>query len=219
MSFHRALRRAGVVTGAVAVLALPAAASADLQEINTKKLRNAVTVNGILQHERALQAIANMNGGTRASGTPGYRASLDYVKSRLENAGYDVTEQSFTFPFWRDLAAPTVSQISPTPATYGTATLTYSGSGDVTGRLVPVNDNQIPPPATLGSADEKWARGEPSAALSLRGVAVAQSLWRLEFCRAWVPWAGASAEASGRWPRVGGSSEPGGLGPVTPLRA
>ena len=30
-------------------------------------------------HERALQTIANANGGTRASGTPGYDASVAYV--------------------------------------------------------------------------------------------------------------------------------------------
>jgi hypothetical protein len=58
-----------------------------LDEVNTKKLRNAVTVNGILGHERALQQIANLNNGTRASGTPGFEASLNYVKSRLDAAG------------------------------------------------------------------------------------------------------------------------------------
>jgi hypothetical protein len=47
-----------------------------------------VTVGGILGHERALQSIANANGGTRASGTPGFAASADYVAGRLERAGY-----------------------------------------------------------------------------------------------------------------------------------
>ena len=41
-----------------------------VDDINTTKLREAVTVNGILGHERALQRIANQNDGTRASGTP-----------------------------------------------------------------------------------------------------------------------------------------------------
>ena len=153
MHFHRALWRAGVVAGAATVLALPAVASADLQEINTKKLRDAVTVNGIMQHERALQTIANLNGGTRASGTPGYRASVDYVKNRLQRAGYSVTEQEFTFPFFRDLADPELDQVSPSPQSYETATFQYSGSGEVTGRLVPVNDNQIPPGPTPSSSN------------------------------------------------------------------
>jgi hypothetical protein len=57
---------------------------------------------GILGHERVSQWIANQNGGTRASGTPGYDASADYVAGRLRAAGYTVTEQEFTFPFYRE---------------------------------------------------------------------------------------------------------------------
>ena len=72
--------------GAVAIpltlgLLVPTNASA-IDEVNTQKLRDAVTVNGILQHERAFQRIANQNGGTRASGTPGYDASAKYVAAR-----------------------------------------------------------------------------------------------------------------------------------------
>ena len=63
-----------------------------------------MTVNGILQHERAFQRIANNNGGTRASGTSGYDASARYVARKLRQAGYEVTVQEFTFPFFEDLA-------------------------------------------------------------------------------------------------------------------
>ena len=97
-------RRALVLSALAASLCLPSTAFADLDEVNSKKLRDGVTVNGILQHERAFQAIANANGGTRASGTPGYEASLQYVKGRLQKAGYRVKEQEFTFPFFRELA-------------------------------------------------------------------------------------------------------------------
>jgi Zn-dependent M28 family amino/carboxypeptidase len=153
---HRSLRlaRAALIAGAFASLAVAPAASADLDEVNTKKLREGVTINGIMQHERALQSIANMNGGTRASGTPGYRASLDYVKQRLKKAGYGVKEQAFTFPFYRELAPAELEQVSPQQKTYETHTFDYSGTGDVTGRLVPVNDNEIPPgpPPTSSTA-------------------------------------------------------------------
>ena len=94
-----------------------------------------MTVNGILQHERAFQRIANDNGGTRASGTPGYDASADYVVDRLERAGYAVRRQEFTFPFFRELAPASLTRLTPDPdKTYATETLEYSGSGDVTGR-------------------------------------------------------------------------------------
>jgi Zn-dependent M28 family amino/carboxypeptidase len=151
MLHRRGPVRAGLVLGVAASIACASTASAQLDEVNTKKLREGVTVNGILQHERAFQTIANLNGGTRASGTPGYRASVDYVKARLQRAGYRVSEQEFTFPFFRELAPAELSQVSPEARDYETGTFQYSGSGDVTGRVVPVSDNQIPPPAQPGS--------------------------------------------------------------------
>ena len=69
-----------------------------------------MTVSGILQHERAFQRIATDNGSTRASGTPGYDASVDYVASKLRQAGYKVTVQEFTFPFFLNSRRPNWSK-------------------------------------------------------------------------------------------------------------
>lgn len=164
------------MVGLMTALTVPAPALA-VDEINTKGLRNAVTVGGILAHERAFQRIANRNGGTRASGTPGYTASAEYVKGVLTRAGYEVTEQEFTFPFFRDLAAPELTQVAPTATTYTTETFQYSGSGDVTGTLAVAANTQIPPPATPGStsgcAPEDFAPAsatEPQVALVQRGT-------------------------------------------------
>ncbi|MDA0168369.1 M28 family metallopeptidase [Solirubrobacter taibaiensis] len=143
-------RRALVLGALAASLCLPSTAFG-LDEVNSKKLRDAVTVNGILQHERALQAVANANGGTRASGTPGYEASLQYVKQRLVKAGYRVKEQEFTFPFFRELAPATAAQLSPTPKDYTVDTFEYSGSGDVTANVQAVRGITIPPPAVPGT--------------------------------------------------------------------
>ncbi len=141
-----------VVAALALAMAVPTPAAA-VDQVNTKKLRQAVTVGGILAHERVFQRIANQNGGTRASGTPGYAASAAYVQQRLEAAGYEVSQQEFTFPFFRDLSEPTLSQVSPTPADYETATFQYSGSGNITGRLVPTSDVQIPPGPTPSSSN------------------------------------------------------------------
>ena len=129
-------RRALVLGALAASLCLPSTAFG-LDEVNSKKLRDAVTVNGILQHERALQAVANANGGTRASGTPGYEASLQYVKQRLVKAGYRVKEQEFTFPFFEERSPPRLlSGPAQTPAPSGELrTLFNSGAGVVTARL------------------------------------------------------------------------------------
>ena len=56
-----------LLAAAVMALALPTLSSTAVGP-DTTALRNAVTVAGVMQHEQALQAIANANGGTRASG-------------------------------------------------------------------------------------------------------------------------------------------------------
>ncbi len=72
-----ALLVAGVM---VAAMTVPATAASAVDDINADELRQAVTVGGIMTHQRVLQRIANNNDGTRAAGTPGYAASADYVK-------------------------------------------------------------------------------------------------------------------------------------------
>ena len=57
-----------------------------VDDVSTSRLRAAVTVDGILAHERVLQRIATHNGGTRASGTAGFEASATYVAARLRSA-------------------------------------------------------------------------------------------------------------------------------------
>ncbi len=140
---RKALIAAAAIPVVLSLLVPPSASAVDY--VNTKKIRNAVTVNGILEHERVLQRIANQNGGTRASGTPGYDASAKYVENRLKKAGYKVTVQEFTFPFFRRLEPGVSAQISPTATDYETQTLEYSGSGDVTGAIIPTKDILIPP--------------------------------------------------------------------------
>jgi Zn-dependent M28 family amino/carboxypeptidase len=158
---HQRMRAAGCGMLAAligsAVLASPAAA---LDEVNTKRLRDAVTVNGILRHERALQFIADASGGTRVAGTPGFEASADYVKRQLAQAGYAVHEQSFEFPFFQETAPAVFERTDPAPRTFTPAeftTMSYSGSGDVTAALqavdvvVPIAAN---PPNTSTSGCE-----------------------------------------------------------------
>ena len=43
-----------------------------------------------------LQGIADANGGNRATGRPGYRASLDWAKAKLDAAGYTTQVQTFS---------------------------------------------------------------------------------------------------------------------------
>lgn len=47
-------------------------------------------------HLAQLQSIATANGGNRAHGRTGYKASIDHVKAKLDAAGFTTTLQQFT---------------------------------------------------------------------------------------------------------------------------
>ena len=86
----------GVVAAAVSTVMLltsgsmagaapaPVAAAPDIPVANVKA------------HLAQLQSIATANGGNRAHGRAGYKASLDYVKAKLDAAGFTTTVQQFT---------------------------------------------------------------------------------------------------------------------------
>ncbi|MGW3820166.1 M28 family metallopeptidase [Streptomyces sp. NPDC005046] len=55
-----------------------------------------IPVANVKAHLAQLQSIATANGGNRAHGRAGYKASLDYVKAKLDAAGFTTTVQQFT---------------------------------------------------------------------------------------------------------------------------
>lgn len=75
----------GLLAGAVpAATAQSVAAAPDIPVANVK------------QHLADLQAIAGANGGNRAHGRAGYKASIDFVKAKLDAAGYTTRIEQFT---------------------------------------------------------------------------------------------------------------------------
>jgi len=168
-----------VLIGALIAIA-PAQAARDLRaagpdDVNTNPLTKAVTVAGILEHQRELQRIANQNDGNRASGLPGHEKSVNYVVNKMKAAGYTVKKQSFTFPFFRETADTTLTQLTPQEQELETDIFEYSGSGDVSGPVVPTNDLVIPatpePSSTSGCepTDFETAPAEDAIALAQRG--------------------------------------------------
>jgi Zn-dependent M28 family amino/carboxypeptidase len=136
-------------------------------------LVRAVDVDGVLEHLDALQEIADENGGTRASGTPGFEASVDYVVHELRRAGYHPEVQEFTFPFFQQLSPSTFEQVTPTPTVYAEGTdyftADFSGSGDVTGALTPV-DLTLPPtpePSSTSGCEPEDFTGFPAGDVAL----------------------------------------------------
>jgi len=97
------------------------------------KLLECVELEGAREHQAALQAIADANGDTRVSGSPGFDLSKDYAVGVLEAAGFDVTVQPFQFQTFITLTPPVLEQVSPPPAGPVVNNIfSYSGSGDVT---------------------------------------------------------------------------------------
>jgi aminopeptidase Y len=109
-------------------------AACDTRVNNTfDKLLQCVTLEGVRAHQAAFQAIADANGGTRVSGSPGFDLSKDYVVAQMTAAGYNVTVQPFQFQTFISLSPSVLEQVAPAPAgPIANNILAYSGSGDVT---------------------------------------------------------------------------------------
>ncbi|HEX2180537.1 MAG TPA: M28 family metallopeptidase [Actinomycetota bacterium] len=146
------MRRTILIAGLLTLLTglVPAGAVQAAPNNNSSpKLRAAVTVSGVLEHQQAFQAIADANGGTRLAGTPGYDESAEYVAGRMEAAGYRVTLQPFEFLLVGDGSPPILERLTPPGQSFTDGTdfdsMTYSGSGDTTAGVWAV-DLVVPSP-------------------------------------------------------------------------
>jgi len=144
----RRAKAVGVATATIAALALaPAGAAIAAPGANGCENRNNNTIASLLacvdadgarEHLEAFQRIADENGGNRAAGLEGYEASVEYVKSTLEAAGWNVTIEEFDYNF---IGPSTLQQLTPVPGDYPTGAFSGSGAGDVTGNVIPVDIN------------------------------------------------------------------------------
>ena len=175
------MRRSRAAILATAALTLTTASAADARDhghgVSASKLERSVTVRGIVKHQRALQRIADMNGDTRHTKTPGYTASVAYVAERMRRAGLDVQVTEFDMPDWHETAPPVFQQLSPTARTYTPGTATDDNQPTVdyiafehspteavaSAPVVPTNDIKIPPAEANTSGCE---RGDFPAATS-----------------------------------------------------
>ena len=157
------------VVGLLIALALVPTALADAPcdvRINNtfNKLLECVTLEGVREHQAALQAIADANGGTRLAGTPGYTASVEYVAAKMTAAGYNVTLEGFPFVF---VPPAVLQQMAPFAATYETGAFTGTGFGNVTANVTPVDINLTPPRATTSGCEASDFAGFPAGNIAL----------------------------------------------------
>ncbi|MFF7202096.1 MULTISPECIES: M28 family metallopeptidase [unclassified Streptomyces] len=88
-----AIALAGLLASAApAATAAPAAPAAPTSALAAPDIPLA----NVKAHLTQLQSIATANGGNRAHGRAGYKASLDFVKAKLDAAGFTTSIQQFT---------------------------------------------------------------------------------------------------------------------------
>jgi Zn-dependent M28 family amino/carboxypeptidase len=122
----------------------------------TQRLQKAVTVDGIMAHLGALQAIADDHGGNRYTGSSGHEASVDYVTGVLTEAGYEIGYDEFDVTVYNELAPAVLEQTAPTSAAFEPSkdfsAFSLAPSGSVTGRVSGVGTGGS---AESGGCDEQ----------------------------------------------------------------
>ena len=133
------------------------------------KLLECVTINGVRDHQAALQAIADANNGTRVSGSPGYDQSVAYAAEIFRDAGYNVTVQDFLFQTFVSLSPAILERVSPSPAPITNNIMSYSGSGDVTAAVTALPAPPADPTPGCDAGDFNRISGVGNIALISRG--------------------------------------------------
>lgn len=138
----------------------------------SQELRAAVDPGGIQLHLDELMEIAEANDGIRAAGTAGYTASVSYVAEELRAAGYEVTIDEFTFPYFNETAP---AELVASGQTFIGAdhlhALIFSASGDITAPVVALavaDDGQ--PIGSGGCEGDDWV-DFPAGAVAVVGAA------------------------------------------------
>jgi Zn-dependent M28 family amino/carboxypeptidase len=146
------VRRVLLAVGFAAAVIAPATAHA-ADRFNSAPYRKLITVPNMLQHSYALQDIADRSGTqNRVAGSLANKRTVNYVAEQMRDAGWTVKKQPFEFPYYEQTAQPTFERTAPDPKPFveGTdqdfRTMDYSGTGDVTASVVPV-DVTVPMPA------------------------------------------------------------------------
>ncbi|GAA1057492.1 aminopeptidase [Agromyces luteolus] len=154
------------VCGSLAIAGTAQAAVAT----NTTALRDAVTVEGVMEHLEAFQAIADANDDNRAAGTSGHDASVDYVEGILDAAGYDTWRQPFSYER-TDFGDSALQQVAPNAVDYVLGLdffpMDFSGEGDVTADVVPVDVNLTGDHASSSGCEASDFTGFPAGAIAL----------------------------------------------------
>ena len=137
---------------------------------DSRQLRTAISTGALLDHLTALQEIADAHGGNRASGTPGYAASADYVAARLAQAGFRVERQQFSYQR-ADYSKATLQRRTPARTDYTVLRdhrpLAMSGAGSVIAEVAAVDLNLTGDRRTTSGCEAGDFTGFPRGRIAL----------------------------------------------------
>ena len=129
-----------------------------------EQLPQAVSTDQLRRHLNALQRIADENGRTRVSGSPGYAASVRYVRQALAKMGYEPKVLPFPFVSYRE-RTERARQVAPTRRTIRIEAIDYSPSTPARGLRA-----QVVAVAGDGCSPGDYQRVRGRIALARRGV-------------------------------------------------
>ena len=136
-------------------------------------LPRCMQASNIQYHLDRFYGIAQANNGNRAAGRPGYQASVEYIQTTLEQAGYEVTVQPFPFNAFYPTGDGVLEALSPSPLQYKWEEeftyLSQTEPGDVSGTAVAVDVDLGP-----GNASTSGCEAEDFAGFPVGSVAVIQ---------------------------------------------
>jgi hypothetical protein len=148
---------AGLLAPTSAGAITPAQCAAQVND-TPGKLLPCIQTDDLWNHMKAFQDIADANPGldvhpSRNSGEPGYWESVQYVKNKMEAAGYDVTIQPYKFTYSSFIGTPTWSESTPTARSFALVTDWNPGksNGTADADLEPAGGIVLPPTPTSSS--------------------------------------------------------------------
>src|ERR1044072_1143929 len=158
-------------------VAAPAQNACEVRDNNTyPKILECMRLDGVREHQAALQAIADANHGNRFSGTSGHNASVDYVVAKRRAAAYDPQVQTFDYLAYEVVGPSQLQQVAPNSITYvegvDFGAITQTDPGNVTGNVRAVDlPLGLGNTSTSGCEAADWAGFPPgSIALLRRGT-------------------------------------------------
>jgi Zn-dependent M28 family amino/carboxypeptidase len=138
-----------------------------------------VTLDGILAHLEVLQEIADANGGTRVTGSPGYDASARYVADVLEATGYQVERVTSSVPFFELGRVAVLERLGRNPVSWVDGTdfraMLFSASGDVRGHVTAIGADGCAPADFASFPEGDVALVGPGVCFRRQQVANAQA--------------------------------------------